>query len=125
MVNPNAKKTTGSSAVKLEPIKFVGGSTFLKELQKTVFFAAYDSVVTSANSINEQKKNDLLLKAVLGDGRPDNVSLSQQMVLGINQFAGLYDDVEAEVNDDPNSSSSGTSRNKFDKKLKDFFPTEK
>ena len=125
MGKTNAKKTTGSSAVKLEPIKFVGGSTFLKELQKTVFFAAYDSVVTSANSISEQKKNELLLKAVLGDGRPDNVSLSQQMVLGINQFAGLYDDVEAEVNDDPNSSSSGTNHNEFDKKLKDYFFPQK
>ena len=121
MINP--KKRTVRSVVKLEPIRFVGGSTFLKELQRTVFFAAYDSIVTSASSINEQKKNGLLLQAVLGNGRPDNVSLSQQMALGINQFAGLYEDVQSDLNDDRNASSSDTTRNELNKKLKDcFFP---
>ncbi len=36
------KKTTGK---RLESLKFVGGSKFMKELQKTVFCAAYESVV--------------------------------------------------------------------------------
>jgi hypothetical protein len=37
MFTPNAKKKNTAGNIKLEPIKFAGGSTFLKELQKTVF----------------------------------------------------------------------------------------
>ncbi len=36
---PTSSKKTASK--KLESIKLIGGSKFMKELQKTVFFAAY------------------------------------------------------------------------------------
>jgi hypothetical protein len=60
------------------------------------------------------------------------------MVLGINQFAHLYDDVPMENNDDRNATfalgGSGTDdlilggpshRNEYDKRLKECFFTKK
>ena len=72
--------------------------------------------------MTHKQQNELLLQSILGNGSPDHVSLPEQMVLGMNQFSGLYDDVEAEVNNDRNTSSAD-SPNEFDKKLKEcFFP---
>jgi hypothetical protein len=72
--------------------------------------------------MTNKQQNELLLQSILGNGSPDHVSLPEQMVLGMNQFSGLYDDVEAEVNNDRNTSSAD-SPNEFDKKLKEcFFP---
>jgi hypothetical protein len=129
------KKTTGK---RLESLKFVGGSKFMKELQKTVFFAAYESVVfSSGKSVTDKEQKEMLRRSILGsDDDPDVISLPEQMVLGINQFAHLYDDVPMENNDDRNAASSlhgstaGTDdligslhRNEYDKRLKDcFFP---
>ena len=129
------KKTTGK---RLESLKFVGGSKFMKELQKTVFFAAYESVVfSSGKSVTDKEQKEMLRRSILGsDDDPDVISLPEQMVLGINQFAHLYDDVPMENNDDRNAASSlhgstagtddliGSShRNEYDKRLKDcFFP---
>lgn len=130
------QKTTGK---RLESLKFVGGSKFMKELQKTVFLAAYESVVfSSGKSVTDKEQKEMLRRSILGsDDDPDVISLPEQMVLGINQFAHLYDDVPMENNDDRNAASSlhgstagnpddliGSShRNEYDKRLKDcFFP---
>jgi hypothetical protein len=82
----------------------------------------------------------MLRRSILGsDNDPDVISLPEHMVLGINQYALLYDDVPTENNDDRNAASSlhgstagtddliGSShRNEYDKRLKDcFFPTKK
>ncbi|KAI2489924.1 hypothetical protein MHU86_24647 [Fragilaria crotonensis] len=125
-----------SNSKKLEPLKFVGGSKFMKELQRTVFFAAYDSVVfRSASSVTDKEQRELLCKSILGSGDPDELTLPEQMVLGINQFGHLYEDVPVTVNDDRNVQSANKksteaalptsllSQNEYDKRLKDcFFP---
>ncbi|KAI2496257.1 hypothetical protein MHU86_18261 [Fragilaria crotonensis] len=79
----------------------------------------------------------MLRRSILGSEDPDDISLPEQMVLGVNQFAHLYDDVPLENNDDRNATSAlggaGTNedlilgrsshRNEYDKRLKDcFFP---
>jgi hypothetical protein len=54
MLSTSSKK---KASKKLESIQFVGGSKFTKELQKTVFFAAYDSVVfPSGRSMSEKEQ---------------------------------------------------------------------
>jgi hypothetical protein len=55
---------------KLETLKFGGGTKLMKELQKTLFFAAYDAVVSSGNSITEKRQKELLAKAII----PRNVA---------------------------------------------------
>ena len=102
----------------------------MKELQRTVFFAAYDSAVfCSGNSVTEKDQRELLRKTILGSGDPDELTLPEQMVLGINQFGHLYEDVPVAANDDWNAAAvvedSGltSSRNEYDKRLRDcFFP---
>jgi hypothetical protein len=39
----------------------------MKELQKTLFFAAYDAVVSSGNSITEKRQKELLAEAIIGE----------------------------------------------------------
>ena len=126
------KKTNGK---RLESLKFVGGSKFMKELQKTVFFAAYASVVfSSGKSLTDKEQKEMLRRSILGSEDPEDISLTEQMVLGVNQFAHLYDDVPMENNDDRHATSavggSGTDdlilggssqRNEYDKRLKDCF----
>jgi hypothetical protein len=105
----------------------------MKELQKTMFFAAYESVVfSSARSMTEKDQRKMLRESIVGTGASDIMTLSEQMVLGLNQFSHLYDDVPVVVNDDRNASTLsaaagttvvGSSRNDYDKVLKDcFFP---
>jgi hypothetical protein len=124
--NMNARK-------KMESLKFVGGSKLMKELQKTMFFAAYESVVfSSARSMTEKDQRKMLRESIVGTGASDIMTLPEQMILGLNQFSHLYDDVTVVVNDDRNASTSsaaagttvvGSSRNDYDKVLKDcFFP---
>ncbi len=97
MVPTALKKKT--PAKRFESLKFVGGSKFMKELQKTVFFAAYDSVVfSSGKSFTDKEQKEMLRCSILGSEDPDDISLPEQMVLGINQFAHLYDDVPMENN---------------------------
>ena len=45
----------------------------------------------------------MLRKSVLGSGAPDELILPEQMVLGINQFGHLFEDVPVAVNDDRNA----------------------
>ena len=105
MVPTALKKKT--PAKRFESLKFVGGSKFMKELQKTVFFAAYDSVVfSSGKSFTDKEQKEMLRRSILGSEDPDDISLPEQMVLGINQFAHLYDDVPMENNDDRNATSA-------------------
>jgi hypothetical protein len=76
-----ARKTS----TKLESLKFVGGSKFRNELQRTVFFAAYDSaVVCSSNSVTDKEQREWLRKSILGSGDPEALILPAQMVLSIN-----------------------------------------
>jgi hypothetical protein len=102
----NSGKKKKRAANKLESLKFVGGTKLMKELQKTLYFAAYDTIVSSGNSITEKKQKELLAEAIIGDGNPDVMTLTEQMVSGINQFTHLYENVDASVNDDRNASSS-------------------
>jgi hypothetical protein len=104
MLSTSSKK---KASKKLESIKFVGGSKFMKELQKTVFFAAYDSVVfLSGRSMTEKEQKQLLQNCIIGSGDVDEMTLPEQMVLGFNQFSHLYDEVEIDINDDRNASSA-------------------
>ncbi|KAI2495874.1 hypothetical protein MHU86_18655 [Fragilaria crotonensis] len=145
---PTSSKKTASK--KLESIKFVGGSKFMKELQKTVFFSAYDSVVfLSGRSMTEKEQKEMLrTTSIIGSAGAvlDEMTLPEQMVLGLNQFSHLYDEeVDIDINDDRNALSSSVSEGGvvdrhgggsteeggemisspqwYDKKLKDcFFP---
>ena len=46
---------------KPQPLKFVGGARYMKDLQKTVFFAAYDMAVFSlACSMTEKEQKEIL-----------------------------------------------------------------
>ncbi|KAI2499678.1 hypothetical protein MHU86_14811 [Fragilaria crotonensis] len=105
---PASSKKTASK--KLESIKFVGGSKFMKELQKTVFLSAYDSVVfSSGRSMTEKEQKELLRSSIIGSGAVDEMTLPEQMVLGLNQFSHLYDEVDIDINDDRNALSSSVS----------------
>ena len=44
--------------------------------------------------------------SILGSEDPGVISLPEQMVLGVNQFAQLYNDVPMENNDDRNTTSA-------------------
>ena len=92
---------------KLESLKFVGGTKLMKELQKTLFFAAYDTIVSSGNSITEKRQKELLAEAIIGNGNSDVMTLTEQMVstTGIKQFAHIYKNVNDPINDDKNVSS--------------------
>ena len=126
--NMNARK-------KMESLKFVGGSKLMKELQKTMFFAAYESVVfSSARSMTEKDQRKMLRESIVGTSASDIMTLPEQMVLGLNQFSHLYDDVPVVVNDDRNASTLsaaagttvvGSSRHDYDKVLKDCFSRRK
>ena len=107
MLPTSSKKTASKN---LESIKFVGGSKFMKELQKTVFFSAYDSVVfLSGRSMTEKEQKELLRSSIIGSGAVDEMTLPEQMVLGLNQFSHLYDEVDIDINDDRNALSSSVS----------------
>jgi hypothetical protein len=94
---------------KPQPLKFVGGSRYMKELQKTVFFAAYDmAVFSSARSMTAKEQKEILRQSILGSGDATMITLPEQMVLGINQFASLYDEVDPEQVDDRNAVVSVT-----------------
>jgi hypothetical protein len=89
---------------KPQPLKFVGGSRYMKELQKTVFFAAYNmAVFSSARSMTKKEQKEILRQSILGSGDATSITLPEQMVLGINQFASLYDEVDPEQVDDRNA----------------------
>ena len=105
--NRGNSKKDNKRTNKLETLKFVGGTKLMKELQKTLFFAAYDAVVSSGNSITEKRQKELLAKAIIGNGNSDVMTLTEQMATGINQFAHLYENVNVPINDDKNASNSG------------------
>jgi hypothetical protein len=89
MLSTSSKK---KASKKLESIKFVGGSKFMKEPQKTVFFAAYDSVVfSSGRSMTEKEQKQLLQNSIIGSGDVDKMTLPEQMALGFNRFSHLCD----------------------------------
>ena len=68
---------------------------------------AYESAVfCSASSVTDKDQQKLFRKSILGSGDPDGLTLPEQMVLGINQFDHLYDDVLVAVNDDRNAQSA-------------------
>jgi hypothetical protein len=125
---PTSSKKPASK--KLATLRFAGSSKFMKELQKTVFFAAYDSVIfSSGRSMTEKEQKEVLRASIIGCGDPDVMTLPQQMVAGVNQFSHLYDDVDIDIHDDRNASAASVaggdmmSRSQSDKKLKDcFFP---
>ena len=98
---------------------------------KDSFFAAYDmAVFSSARSMTEKEQKEILRQSILGSGDATSITLPEQMVLGIYQFASLYDEVDPEQVDDKNApsatsetDSTNTLRNNSDKMLKEcFFP---
>ena len=109
--NRGNSKKNNKRTNKLETLKFVGGTKLMKELQKTLFFAAYDTVVSSGNSITEKRQKELLAEAIIGNGNPDVMTLTEQMATGINQFAHLYENIDVPINDDKNASSSSGNNN--------------
>ena len=82
--------------------------------------------------LTDKDQRKALRESITGSGASNIVTLPEQMVLGINQFSHLYDDVPVAINDDRNAATlpgfgtvvtSGSSRNDFDKVLKDcYFP---
>ncbi len=72
---PTSLRKTNSK--KLESLKFVGGSKFMRKLQQTVF--------CSGSSVTDKEQRELLRKSILGSGDPDELTLPEQMVLGMNQ----------------------------------------
>jgi len=62
----------------------------MKELQGTVFFAAYDSeVFSSGKSLNDKDQQELMRRSILCSGDSDEITLQEQMVLCLNQFRHL------------------------------------
>ncbi len=122
--NRGNSKKDNKRTNKLETLKFVGGTKLMKELQKTLFFAAYDAIVSSGNSITEKRQKELLAEAIIGNGNSDVMTLTEQMATGINQFAHLYENVNVPINDDKNASSSGNNGTLSPRKiLRDcYFP---
>jgi hypothetical protein len=80
-------------------------------------------------TLKEQRR--MLNESIIGvTGATDVMTLPQQMVLGLNQFSHLYNNVPVVINDDRNASTlsgfgtvAGSSWNDYDKVLKDcYFP---
>jgi hypothetical protein len=80
-------------------------------------------------TVKDQRQ--MLCESIIGvTGTSAMMTLPEQMVLGLNQFSHLYDDVPVAINDDQNASTlsgfgtvTGSSRNDYDKVLKDcYFP---
>jgi hypothetical protein len=125
ITNMNNNKNKKRSSKKLEALKFMGGSKIMKELQKTLYFAAYDEITTTAfgRTMTEKEQQKILGEMILGsiignhhqrmndpDDHIHNMTLTEQMVFGMNQFSYLY---ENELIDDKQQ----------EKKLRDcFFP---
>ena len=81
--------------------------------------------------MTEKDQRRMLRESIIrATGASDIMTLPEQMVLGLNQFSHLYDDVPVAINDDQNASTlsgfgtvTGSSRNDYDKVLKDcYFP---
>jgi hypothetical protein len=89
MVTTSSRK---AGSEKLESLEFVGGSKCLKQLQQTVCFAAYESVVLcSGRSVTDKEQREMLCKSILGSGDSDELTLPEQMALGLNEFGHLYE----------------------------------
>ena len=124
----NKKKSTksgkgGSSAAappQLRPIKFDAGPNLMKELQRTLFFAAYEDIYFCGKPLKGPKQKAAVYQKCFGDGKPDTVSYAKQFVHSINQFSSLYDDVDIQINDDPNATTDEI-RTTTRKQLKDRF----
>ena len=80
-------------------------------------------------TVKDQRQ--MLCESIIGvTGTSAMMTLPEQMVLGLNQFSHLYDNVPVATNDDRNASTlsgfgtvAGSSRNEYDKVLKDcYFP---
>lgn len=87
----------------------------MKELQRTVCLAAYESLAgllfgrPGAQPLTK-KNSEMLRKSILGLGNPNEVTLPQQMVLGLNQFGHLCEYVPVMIkNNDQDMQSVGTS----------------
>ncbi len=53
--------------------------------------------------MTEKEQKELLRTSIIGSGAVDKMILPEQMVLGLNQFFYLYDEVDIDLNDDRNA----------------------
>jgi hypothetical protein len=60
-------------------------------------------VFLSGRSMTEKEQKELLRTSIIGSGAVDKMILPEQMVLGLNQFFYLYDEVDIDLNDDRNA----------------------
>jgi hypothetical protein len=76
-------------------ILFVGKTTLMKELQRTVAFRAYNSVLTSGNSKGAKALQANAHQLYFGnENDEDSLGYAEQLVEGMNAFAPLFEKEE-------------------------------
>ena len=81
-----------SSAPDKIKIQFLGKGALMKELQRTLSFKAYDTVLSSSDSKTSKQLQDLAHVLYFGDANnPDSIGFAEQLLNGTGPFAGLFD----------------------------------
>lgn len=72
-------------------IHFAGKESLMKELQRTVAFLAYNTVLKSGVSKTAKALQDNVHALYFGDQSPDTIGLAEQLLRGMGAFAPLFD----------------------------------
>lgn len=84
--------SSSKSSSKSGKIQFKGKSVIMKELQRCIAFRCYNEVLTSGNSKSNKELQTKMHSLYFGKANDeDNVSYSQQMLLGSQTFKPLFE----------------------------------
>jgi hypothetical protein len=72
-------------------IQFAGKESLMKELQRTVAFLAYNTVLKSGVSKTTKVLQDNVHALYFGDSNPDSISYTEQLLRGMGAFSPMFD----------------------------------
>lgn len=74
-------------------IQFTGNSTLMKELQRTLSFLAYNTLLKSGESMSTKKLQDNALLLYFGDlNNPDSMGYAEQLMKGFGPFSAMFEE---------------------------------
>ena len=79
-------------------IQFAGKESLMKELQRTVAFLAYNSVLSSGVSKTVKVLHDKVHSMYFGDVDPDTIGLVDQLLKGMGPFSPMFEEEVDQVN---------------------------
>jgi hypothetical protein len=84
-----------SSGINNGRIQFVGKSALMKELQRTVAFRAYNSILTSGNSKSAKELQSKVHTLYFGNPRDeDSMGYAEQLCNGMSSFSAMFEKEE-------------------------------